>query len=152
MKISKKDARTWFEFFSALPEEEELLTRQQEIVYATFAQIETAVERRNDSLMAEISGLQTMENRTYFVGDRNRFPAGCRSCLLGTGLSAVRKTNRCNLTCEFCYDYGELDRIPPIGEGMWEIGGTKFYERDIDLLLSIQQKPVSLWAYADSFI
>ena len=153
MKISKKDARTWFEFFSMLPEGEELLTRQQEIVYATFAQIETEVERRNNALMAEIRGLRTLENRTYFVGEPSAFPAGCRSCLLGTGLSAVRKTNRCNLACEFCYDYGELDSIPPIGEGMWEIGGTKFYERDIDLLLSIQKKPTGIaYVYLEPFM
>ena len=44
LKISKKDALGWFEFFAELPEEEELLTKQQEIVYAVFAQIEAAVE------------------------------------------------------------------------------------------------------------
>ena len=47
MKISKKDALSWFTFFAALPEEEELMVRQQEIVYATFAQIEAAVDARN---------------------------------------------------------------------------------------------------------
>ena len=30
MKISKKDALAWFEFFSTLPEDEELMTKQQE--------------------------------------------------------------------------------------------------------------------------
>ena len=44
MKISKKDALIWFEFFSTLPEDEELMTKQQEIVYSTFAQIEAAVD------------------------------------------------------------------------------------------------------------
>ena len=39
LKISKKDALGWFEFFAELPEEEELLTKQQEIVYAVFARI-----------------------------------------------------------------------------------------------------------------
>ena len=65
MKISKKDALTWFEFFALLPEEEELMPRQQEIAYATFAQIEAAVERRNARLMSEIPNLKTLENRTY---------------------------------------------------------------------------------------
>lgn len=153
MKISKKDALMWFEFFAELPEDEEILTHQQEIVYATFAQIEDAVERRNRHLMAEIPHLKTLEGRTCFVGDERRFPRGCRSCLLGTGLSAVRKTNSCNLQCRFCYNYGELDRIAPIGEGMWEIGGTKFYERDIDLLLSIQKKPTGIsYVYLEPFM
>ena len=44
MKISKKDALLWFRFFAMLPEEEELLPRQQEILYATFAQIEAEFE------------------------------------------------------------------------------------------------------------
>ena len=144
MKISKRDALTWFEFFSALPEEEELSPNQQEIVYATLFQIEAAVDARRERLMAEIPGLKTLQGRTYYVGPDEKFSRGCRSCLLGTGLSAIRKTNKCNIECRFCYNYGELDCIPPIGEGMWEIGGTKFYEKDIDLLLSVYPKPTGI--------
>ena len=153
MKISKKDALLWFEFFSMLPEDEELMVKQQEIVYATFAQIEAAVEYRNNMLMSEIKGLKTLENRTYFVGDESKFSKGCRSCLLGTGLCAIRKTNKCNLRCKFCYDYGEIDNMPPVGEGMWEIGGTKFYEKDIDLLLSVYPKPTGVsYVYLEPFM
>ena len=36
MYIAKADALRWFEFFAALPEDEALLTRQQEIAYAVF--------------------------------------------------------------------------------------------------------------------
>ena len=43
MKISKKDALSWFEFFAQLPAGEQLLVKQQEIVYATFAQIEACL-------------------------------------------------------------------------------------------------------------
>ena len=153
MKISKKDALIWFDFFSQLPEDEELMTKQLEIVYATFAQIEAAVEHRNTLLMSEIKGLKTLDGRTYYVGYEGNFPRGCRSCLLGTGLSAVRKTNTCNIECKFCYNYGELEDIPPIGEGMWGIGGTKFYEKDIDLLLSIHQKPSGIsYVYLEPFM
>lgn len=153
MKISKKDALSWFEFFSILPEEEEIIAKQQEIIYATFAQIEAAVDNRNERLISEISGLQTLDNRTLFVGNKGKFPKGCCSCLLGTGLSAIRKTNKCNIECKFCYNYGELDDIAPIGEGMWEIGGTKFYEKDIDMLLSIQQKPSGIsYVYLEPFM
>jgi len=153
MKISKKDALLWFEFFSLLPEDEELMIKQQEIIYATFAQIEAAIDHRNDTLMSEIRSLKTLENRTFFVGNESKFPQGCRSCLLGTGLSAIRKTNKCNLECKFCYNYGELGDIPPVGEGMWEIGGTKFYEKDIDLLLSIHQKPTGIsYVYLEPFM
>jgi len=153
VKISKKDALLWFEFFSMLPEDEELMVKQQEIVYATFAQIEAAVEYRNNMLMSEIKGLKTLENRTYFVGDESKFSKGCRSCLLGTGLCAIRKTNKCNLRCKFCYDYGEIDNMPPVGEGMWEIGGTKFYEKDIDLLLSVYPKPTGVsYVYLEPFM
>lgn len=153
MKISKKDALMWFEFFSSLPEDEEIMTKQQEIAYATFAQIEEAIDNRNEMLMSEIQNLKSLGNRTYYVGDDSKFPKGCRSCLFGTGLSAIRKTNKCNIECKFCYNYGELDDIPPIGEGMWEIGGTKFYEKDIDLLLSIQQKPTGIaYVYLEPFM
>lgn len=153
MKISKKDALLWFEFFSALPEDEEIMTKQQEIIYATFAQIEAAIDHRNHQLMREIKGLKTLENRTIFVGDEKKFARGCRSCLMGTGLSAIRKTNKCNLECRFCYNYGELDDIAPVGEGMWEIGGTKFYEKDLDLLLSTQQKPTGIsYVYLEPFM
>lgn len=153
MKISKKDALLWFEFFSQLPEDEELMTKQQEIIYATFSQIEAAIDLRNDKLKSKIKGLKTLDNRTLFVGDESKFPDGCRSCLLGTGLSAIRKTNKCNIECKFCYNYGELDNIAPVGEGMWEIGGTKFYEKDIDLLLSIHKKPTGIsYVYLEPFM
>ena len=153
MKISKKDALLWFDFFSILPEEEELMIKQQEIIYATFAQIEAAINHRNDKLQSEIRGLKTLENRTFFVGNDSKFSKGCRSCLLGTGLSAIRKTNKCNIECKFCYNYGELEDIPPVGEGMWEIGGTKFYEQDIDLLLSIHKKPTGIsYVYLEPFM
>lgn len=153
MKISKRDALDWFEFFSDLPEDEEPMIKQQEIIYATFAQIEAAVQDRHEKLKAEIKGLKTLKNRTLYVGDDSKFPKGCCSCLLGTGLGAVRKTNKCNIECKFCYNYGHLDDIPPIGEGMWEIGGTKFYEQDIDLLLSIQKKPTGVaYVYLEPFM
>lgn len=153
MKISKNDALIWFDYFSQMPEDEEITVKHEEIIFATFAQIEAAVEHRNELLMAEIKGLKTLENRTYYVGNESKFAQGCRSCLLGTGLSAIRKTNKCNLECKFCYNYGELDAIHPVGEGMWEIGGTKFYEKDIDLLLSIHQKPTGIsYVYLEPFM
>ena len=153
MYISKKDALTWFTFFAQMPEEEELMPRQTEIALSAFAQIERAVNARRDALTAAIPHLQSLEGRTFFVGDPARFPGGCRSCLLGTGLSAVRKTNRCNANCPFCYDYGQLDAQPPVGEGMWEIGGTKFYEDDLPLLLSIDRKPTGIsYVYLEPFM
>ncbi|HIW47833.1 MAG TPA: radical SAM protein [Firmicutes bacterium] len=153
MKISKKDALSWFTFFAMLPEGEELLLKQQEIVYATLAQIERAVEKRREQMIAQIPGIKLLQGRSYYVGDEKKFPKGCISCLLGTGLSSIRKTNRCNIACKFCYNYGELDQIPPIGEGLWEIGGTKYYPEDLNLLLSIQKKPTGIaYVYLEPFM
>lgn len=153
MKIAKGDALTWFAFFAGMPAGEELSPRQQEIVWAVFSQIEEAVDARVRRLQAEIPGLRTLQGRTFFVGDERRFPNGCRSCLTGTGLSAVRKTNRCNLQCKFCYDYGVMDQLEPVGEGMWEIGGTKFRAEDIPLLLSIQKRPTGIsYVYLEPFM
>ncbi len=153
MLISKKDALTWFEFFAQLPEEEELMPGQMEIALSVFYQIEQAVNARREKMLSEIPGLKSLAGRTFYVGDDSLFPRGCKSCLLGTGLSAVRKTNRCNAACPFCYDYGALDQQPPVGEGMWEIGGTKFYEEDIPLLLSIHKKPTGIsYVYLEPFM
>ena len=49
MKISKKDALSWFTFFAALPEDEEIQQHQQEIIYAVFSQIEDAVDAMKTS-------------------------------------------------------------------------------------------------------
>ena len=167
MKISKKDALTWFRFFAGLPEDEPPGCRQQESALAVFAQIETAVEARRKKMLAAIPGLKMivpgmdkavpwMPDRpacTLFVGPEERFPGGCRSCLLGTGLSAVRKTNRCNAACPFCYDFGLLDRIEPIGEGLWEIGGSRYREEDLDLLFALQGKPTGIsYVYLEPFM
>ena len=153
MLISKSDALSWFEFFAELPEDEPLMPHQQEIALATLAQIETAEAARVAKLKAQIPGLRSLEGRTLYVGDDARFPRGCRSCLLGTGLSAVRKTNRCNLRCPFCYDYGEMELQPPIGEGYWEIGGTKFRLEDLPLLLSASNRPTGIaYVYLEPFM
>ena len=153
MKIAKKDALMWFRFFAQLPDDEELMPKQMELVYATFAQIEAAIDARNEKLLSEIKGLQSVDGRSYFVGKAEKFAKGCRSCLTGTGLTAIRKTNKCNIKCKFCYNYGDLDNIMPIGEGMWEIGGTRFYERDLDLLLSVQNKPTGIsYVYLEPFM
>ena len=167
MKISKKDALTWFRFFAELPGDEPLGCRQREIALAVFSQIETAVEARRKNLLQAIPGLKAIvpgtENVSFwtpdipactlFVGPENRFPGGCRSCLLGTGLSAVRKTNRCNLACRFCYDYGLLDSIEPIGEDLWEIGGNRYREEDLPLLFALQKKPTGIaYVYLEPFM
>lgn len=167
MKISKKDALTWFRFFAELDEDEPLGCRQQEIALAVFSQIETAVEAQRKEALSAIPGLMAVVPGadhpvpwepgipvcSLFVGPAENFPLGCRSCLLGTGLSAVRKTNRCNAACPFCYDYGLLDQIEPIGEGLWEIGGGRYREEDLDLLFALQGKPTGIsYVYLEPFM
>lgn len=143
----------WMGFFAELPEDQPLLPKQQELALAVISQIEAAEEARQGKLMAEIPGLQTLGGRTYFVGDPKRFPKGCGSCLMGTGLTAVRKTNRCNMNCPFCYDFGQLDCQEPVGEGYWEIGGTRFRAEDVDLLLSMGKKPTGIsYVYLEPFM
>jgi len=167
MKIAKKDALTWFRFFAELPGDEPLGCRQQEIALSVFSQIETAVEKRRRDALLSIPGLKAIVPGTeyafpwspdtpactLFVGPEVRFPGGCRSCLLGTGLSAVRKTNRCNAACPFCYDYGLLDQIEPIGEDLWEIGGGRYREEDLPLLFALQKKPTGVsYVYLEPFM
>ena len=153
MKISKKDALNWFRFFAMLDEEEELMPMQQELMLATLSQIEEAAEARFDKLLAEIPNLKTLAGRTYYVGDDDKFPRGCKSCLCGTGLSAIRKTNKCNLKCPFCYDFGQMDCQEPIGEGYFEIGGQRYRRRDLPLLLSASKKPSGVsYVYLEPFM
>ena len=91
MKISKRDALMWYNFFAQLDEDEPLMPRQQEIALAVLSQIELAQEKRISELRTQIPGLQTIGGRTYFVGDAEKFSKGCRSCLTGTGLSAIQR-------------------------------------------------------------
>ncbi|MBR6029572.1 MAG: radical SAM protein [Clostridia bacterium] len=152
LRIPRAEALAWFRFFAELPEDESLSPRQEELALAVIAQIEDAVDARFEALAAEVPGLKSFEGRSLYVGDEKTFPGGCRSCLTGTGLSAVRRTNRCNLRCPFCYDYGCLDQQPPIGEGLWEIGGTRFRERDLDLLLRTSCRPTGIaYVYLEPF-
>lgn len=154
MYISKQDSYAWFRFFAEISEEGEQLTaRQSEIALAVLSQIELAAEKLFEAEKAKIKQLNSLNNRTLYIGNPKHFPKGCISCLMGSGLSAIRKTNRCDAACPFCYDYGMLDEIPPIGEGMWEIGGTRFREEDLDLLLSIQKKPSGVaYVYLEPFM
>ncbi|MBQ1861678.1 MAG: radical SAM protein [Clostridia bacterium] len=154
MKISKTDAQKWFELFAQIQDSgEDLGIHQMEIVYSTMSQIEERVERDHEELKAQIPHLRSLNGRTLYVGPDELFPRGCRGCLTGTGLTAIRKTNRCNIQCPFCYNYGELDCQEPIGEGLWEIGGGKYRVEDMDLLFSIQRKPGSIcYVYLEPFM
>ena len=153
MKISKRDAYTWFQFFASIPEDDGLMNYQQEIAFSVLSQIEEAVMKKHADMKKGIKTLKTLCGRTHYVGPDDKFSAGCRSCLKGSGLTAIRKTNKCNIQCKFCYNYGELDQIAPIGEGMWEIGGTKFRIEDIDLLMSTCKKPTGIsYVYLEPFM
>ena len=153
MKISKRDAYTWFQFFASIPEDEGLMNYQEEIAFSVLSQIEEAVMKKHADLKKGIKSLKTLCGRTHYVGPDDKFSAGCRSCLTGSGLTAIRKTNQCNIQCKFCYTYGELDQIAPIGEGMWEIGGTKFRIEDIDLLMSTCKRPTGIsYVYLEPFM
>ena len=153
MNISKKDALLWFSFFASLPDGEELSSKQMEIAYATLWQIERAVHQRRQEEIAKLKNAHTLGGRTLYVGKAKNFARGCVSCLTGSGLNAVRKTNRCNLNCPFCYDYGVLDCQMPVGEGLWEIGGTKFYEEDLPLLFATHKKPTGIaYVYLEPFM
>ena len=154
MQISKADSLKWFEFFAEITSEgEELTPRQNEIAFAVLSQLELAAQALHEQAFKQIKGIKSLNGRTFYIGNEKHFPKGCVSCLMGSGLSAIRKTNRCNAACPFCYDCGVLDQIPPIGEGMWEIGGTRFREEDIDLLLSIQKKPSGVaYVYLEPFM
>lgn len=153
MKISRGDARMWMEFFASMPEGEQMGPRQQELYLSVLRQMEAAVEARRQPMMDAIPGLKRLKDRTIWIGPEERFPGGCRSCLLGTGLSAIRKTNVCNAACPFCYDYGHLKDQPPIGEGLFEIGGTRFSEADLPLLLSMSNCPTGVsYVYLEPFM
>ena len=144
MRIPKQDALNWYRFFAELPEDEPLSPRQEELKYAVLRQLEDAAAARRQPLLDKLRAPKTLGGRTMYVGPDEKFPAGCRSCLHGTGLSAVRRTNRCDANCPFCYDYGQLDRQPPIGDGLWEIGGGRCYAEDLPLLLSASRKPTGV--------
>ncbi|MCF0134876.1 MAG: radical SAM protein [Lachnospiraceae bacterium] len=153
MKISKKDAYSWFRFYADLPEDEELMTSHYDIIYSVLAQIEDAVDDRISRLRGEIPGLKTLDGRSFYVGPEEKFPKGCMSCLMGNGLTAIRKTNKCNIRCRFCYNFGEMEDIMPIGEGVWDIGGSRYYERDLDLLFHIHGKPSGVaYVYLEPFM
>lgn len=153
MKISKRDALNWYRFFTYLPEEEELLPRQQELALDVLTQIETAAEALFEEKKRLIPRLKSFRGRTLYVGPDEKFAGGCASCLTGTGLCAIRKTNRCNAACPFCYDYGCLSDQPPIGEGYWEIGGSRYREEDIPVLIDIQGKPSGVaYVYLEPFM
>lgn len=153
MKISKKDALCWFEFFAGLDDGEELSPKQMEIAYATLYQIERAIEFRRNERLKKLKGAQSLNGRTLMTGNLKKLPKGCVSCLTGSGLNAIRKTNKCNLNCKFCYDYGEISMQEPIGEGLWEIGGSRLYLEDIALALKVQQKPTGVcYVYLEPFL
>lgn len=154
MKISKKDALEWFNHLSSLSgDKTEVFKRFSPIIDSTVRQIELAVNKKHQEMKDEIGDLKNLKGRTFFVGDQQKFPKGCVSCLFGDGLGGIRKTHQCNLLCKFCYYHDNIDNQEPIPDGMWEIGETLYYYEDIDLLLSIQKKPSGIaYVYLEPFL
>ena len=153
MKISKADALLWFRFFAELDEDEPLGPKQMEIALSTLSQIERAQSARLEALKAQIPGLKSLHGRTLYVGEDAGFPRGCRGCLLGTGLTAVRRTHLCNANCPFCYDFGVLQEQMPVGDGYWEIGGCKYLPEDLELLLDEYPAPSGVaYVYLEPFM
>lgn len=154
MKISKKDSLEWFEYLSSLSgDKTEVYKEYSSIIESTIRQIELSVNKKHEDMKKEITDLKNLKGRTFFVGEQEKFPKGCLSCLFGDGLGGIRKTHQCNLLCKFCYYHDNIDNQESIPDGMWEIGETLFYEEDIDLLLSIQKKPSGVaYVYLEPFL
>lgn len=153
MKISKKDALEWFEYIITLNDDEKNNALFMDIVFSTLSQIEIAEKSRIKTLISEIKDIKRFHGRTLYVGEEGKFPKGCASCLTKDGLCPIRKTNRCNLQCKFCYYFGETDNQRPVPEAMWDIGSTLFYEDDLDLLFSIYGNPSSVaYVYLEPFM
>ena len=103
MNISKKNAIEWFEFLSSLPgEKKEICGIYENVIGSVYRQIELSVNEMHKKMKEELKTLQTLKERPYFVGNKDKFPKGCVSCLFGTGLGGVRKTNKCNLNVSLC--------------------------------------------------
>ena len=110
MKISKKDALMWFEFFAQLPEGEQLSVRQQEIVYAVLAQIEDAVDARREKLMAEIlEGLDRLGKETNVLTNADRIRAMTDEELCEF-LSKCEFCDICPEGCDNCTYHGDCDK------------------------------------------
>lgn len=154
MRIAKKDALEWFEYLSSLSgDKSEVFKRFSPIIESTIRQIELSVNNKIENMKNETPSLENFRGRTFFVGDSQKFPKGCISCLFGDGLGGIRKTHRCNLLCKFCYYHDNIDNQEEIPDGMWEIGETLYYEEDLDLLLSIQKKPSGVaYVYLEPFL
>lgn len=154
MNISKKDALEWFEYLSNIPSSnEEIFKEYDVIIRSTLRQIERSYLKGIKEMQESIKGLNNFKGRTYFLGDMNRFPKGCISCLFGDGLGGVRKTHTCNLLCKFCYYHDSMDETEVIPDGMWDIGDTLYEEEDIELLLSTQKKPSGIaYVYLEPFM
>lgn len=153
MKINRKDAYQLFENLANNQCENAFKLKYEDTIKAIFWQIEENVEKMQNKVIKEIQNLKKLHNRTLFVGELNKFPKGCISCLCGDGLNAIRKTNKCNLQCKFCYYFGELDSQLKVPEGMWQIGRHEFREEDLDKLLAIQGTPSGIaYAYLEPFI
>ena len=155
MVISKREAFLLFELLSnsSLEEQSSLFLEHEEKIKTILRQIEKSVERKQNQVIESIEGIKYLENRTLYVGNSQKFSKGCISCLCGNGLNSIRKTNVCNLRCQFCYYYGELDHQKKVPDGMWQIGRNDFFEEDIERLIKIQGKPTGVsYAYLEPFV
>ncbi|HMD71972.1 MAG TPA: radical SAM protein [Bryobacteraceae bacterium] len=68
--------------------------------------VETCVIKTIRRRQASLSGLRTAGHGFLAAWGRGDLTPGCRACLEGSGLWALRASQRCNLSCDFCYYRG----------------------------------------------
>lgn len=153
MKVSREEALQSLQLLISNDVEQEEYDACLPVVRYALSRIEENVDIKINSMIQDIHGIKQLSNRTYYVGELEKFPKGCISCLCGDGLNSIRKTNECNCNCKFCYYYGHVKDQPAIPDGMWQIGGNNFVEKDIEKLISIQGKPTGVcYAYLEPFL
>lgn len=153
MRVSREEALQSLQSLISNDVEQDKYNDCMSIVRYALSHIEENIDAKINNMIQKIPRINQLSNRTYYVGKLSKFPKGCISCLCGDGLNSIRKTNKCNLNCKFCYYYGHNEEQPEIPDGMWQIGGKNFAEKDIEKLIRIQGRPTGVcYAYLEPFL
>ena len=78
---------------------------------------------------------------------------GCKNCLEGSGLGAIRSVSECNLNCRYCYYYGDSD--PALLSDHFKWRDFYYTKDDIKMMFDKQEREQLgglCWVYYEPFM
>ena len=117
--------------------------------------IENIVVSKINDRKKKIKGLNS-EGHGYINYYGEELSNGCKICLFGKGINAIRSVSECNLRCSFCYYKNTHETTPILQPEHYLVGGGKYEARLDELKIAVDKQKETVdavtWVFKEPFM